>query len=218
MPEQAVIETTNWIEIREEYIVQNLIASDNPLTLKRLALLYGISYGTVRNKAAIEGWNNLLDKRREDQAQSAIARLQDAKNVFDEVEVRVRQARMAQKMSALALTKLDTVKAEDLTVKEAIELAKLGLIEERKALGIGDKYEFVGMDPEAQRERSLGVLEEVIKLVEEIEGTITVEPEQQSDERPEDCAEADIIETPEPERTARGPTRAEGSEEEVLGT
>ena len=75
-----------------------------------------------------------------EQNQRVMATVQD-QEVVTEAERRIRQAQFALKCWLMAEAKLNQIKVEDLTIKQAIELAKLGLSEERKALGFADKYE-----------------------------------------------------------------------------
>jgi hypothetical protein len=56
--------------------------------------------------------------------------------MWDETEVRRRQAGMARVAIAKALEALKYIKASDLSPNEAFRLLKLGLEQERRALGI----------------------------------------------------------------------------------
>ena len=61
--------------------------------------------------------------------------------VETEIEIRQRQAQIARFLTDKALRRLINLPPEQLTKKEAIELVRLGLGEERKALGLPDKQE-----------------------------------------------------------------------------
>ncbi len=58
--------------------------------------------------------------------------------MWDETEVRLRQAGMARVAMAKAVEALKYIKASDLSLNQAFRLLKLGLEQERRALGIPD--------------------------------------------------------------------------------
>ncbi len=102
-----------------------------PFTLKQVAKKWGVAYGTVKNKAYRDGWRNQLTqaKAERDKRSSVIV----ARYV---TEVRWYQARVARAAIVKAMKALTQFKPEDLTVSEVIRLLKLGLEQERRALGI----------------------------------------------------------------------------------
>jgi hypothetical protein len=161
----------NWADIRDEYIEQNLVQEDK-WTLRQVSELYSINYGTVRNHAAKEGWNAALEGRRASDRANALEILKEAKGVFNEVEVRVRQSRFGRRMAALGMQKLANLDADDLTIPQAIEMLRVGMGEERRALGMPDRFEFVGIPGTEEREEHLRALDELIAALEHKHATI----------------------------------------------
>jgi hypothetical protein len=62
----------------------------------------------------------------------------------DAAAVRARQAKDARKLQQRAMGKIDAVGSDELTVREATDLWRIGAEAERKALGIADKLEHSG--------------------------------------------------------------------------
>ncbi len=118
----------DWRTIKIDWLAKNLRVGQKPFTLKQVATKWGVAYGTVKNKAYRDGWRNQLTqaKAERDKRSSVIV----ARYV---TEVRWLQARLAR----VAIVKaMKALKQKDLTVSEAIRLVKLGLEQERRALGI----------------------------------------------------------------------------------
>ena len=118
----------DWRTIKTDWLAKNLRVGQKPFTLKQVATKWGVAYGTVKNKAYRDGWRNQLTqaKAERDKRSSVIV----ARYV---TEVRWLQARVAR----VAIVKaMKVLKQKDLTVSEAIRLVKLGLEQERRALGI----------------------------------------------------------------------------------
>jgi hypothetical protein len=131
----------DWSVVKANYFAENLKADKaQPFTLKELSVRWKIAYKTVRNRSSSEGWNDELRGRVIEQQVEILQKVQDGV-VETEVEIRQRQARVARYLMDKALKRLATISPDELTKKEAIELVKLGLGEERKALGFADKQE-----------------------------------------------------------------------------
>jgi len=131
----------NWTTLRSDYFAENMRQDkQQPFSLKKLSVRWKVAYKTVRNKASIEQWNEELQEKIAEQQACIINRVQTVQ-IETEIEIRQRQANTARFLQDKALRKLATISSDDLTTREAIELAKLGLGEERKALGLADRYE-----------------------------------------------------------------------------
>jgi hypothetical protein len=131
----------DWSVVKADYFAENLKADkDQPFTLKELSVRWKIAYKTIRNRSSTENWNDELRDRITEQQVEILQKVQDGV-VETEVEIRQRQAQVARYLMDKALKRLVTISPEELTKKEAIELVKLGLGEERKALGFADKQE-----------------------------------------------------------------------------
>jgi hypothetical protein len=116
-----------------------------PYTYQDLGKEHKISHKTIRNHAAKEKWQGKLAQEQARIEQEIITTIQSSQ-ITSEAKVRQRQAFDSRKLLDKAMAKLNAVKPEELTVKQAIELAKLGLTEERKALGLPDRYEVRNMN------------------------------------------------------------------------
>ena len=136
----------DWGSAKADYFAKNLKQDkQKPFTLKDLSLKWCVSYKTIRNKASQENWAGQLQAKVKEQNTQIVAEVQ-SQGAFNEAEIRLRQAEIARKAVSKALVKLENVKPNELTNKEAIDLLKLGLIEERKALGLPEKFEFRSQD------------------------------------------------------------------------
>jgi len=136
----------DWPELRDQWIDQNLLDRPSPYTLRMLARDNGIkSYQYVKNTAAQQKWSQQLDDVREKHARS-VSRVLDTSKVFNEVEVRTRQAGFARRAQAKAMVALQEV--QNLTTDQAIKLLQLGTQMELKALGFPDKYIYWGHEDE----------------------------------------------------------------------
>lgn len=131
-----------WTLLREDWLAQNLRRKkgDPPYNYKQLAAAHDVSYLRVRQVAAQQNWQGLLKERQRELEEQAQEHLKGVA-LFDEIEIRTRQATYARLASSLAekkLRSLDEKRIAKMSIKDAIELMKLGLTEERQALGIGD--------------------------------------------------------------------------------
>ncbi len=177
-----------WSMIREWWINRNLLAIDNQaVTLTDVAEHFEISYNSVRNRCKTEGWKKLLEERMKwrdeavtqqlmDQSKKAIEQVSE-QDINDEVKVRTRHTKLARLAQKKALDKLNSIDAKDLSVRDAIALMKLGIDEERKALGFADKYEIehkgeINLN-NFTMESAHRVIEEIIDMVENDGGVFT---------------------------------------------
>ncbi len=131
-----------WREVKKKFLEENLKSDrGGPYSLKMLARDLKINYGTIRNKAGDDNWQEeltTLAAKRDSQATEELM-----KNVaFDELEVRTRQANFSRFIVSRAMARLQTLKPETLSVKDCIELLRIGLRGEREALGLPSIFEF----------------------------------------------------------------------------
>lgn len=135
----------DWARVREDYIVQNLDPNrERPYTLKEVAEKWHVSYGHVRNIASEQKWREQLREHAQKRADESIEEARKA-IAFDEAEIRVRQQKLARLAQALAGKKLqEIVNDPDLIAKmsprEATELLRIGLDQERNAVGLPREY------------------------------------------------------------------------------
>lgn len=134
-------QTIDWEKVKTDYIRENLRPDkEESFSLKQLSVRWKIAYKTIRNMASKEKWNQHLQDKIAEQNSKVIEKIQD-NEIINEVEIRLRQASIARKLQEKAIRRLESVSPEKLSIKEAIELVKLGMVEERKALGLPDKHE-----------------------------------------------------------------------------
>lgn len=137
----------DWFAVREDYIAENLILGKR-YTLSELAKRWSLTYATVKNKASKEGWSDLLAEAKREKAKGALDRLK-ADATIVESDIRVRQAAYAQVASEKAIQALRRIDIDQLKIRDIIDLLKLGLVEERRALGFADAYQFINTSSES---------------------------------------------------------------------
>lgn len=165
--------SVNWIAVKQDYLTTNLNPqNEKPYSLAQLASTWDLNYGTVRNRASTEGWNEELNDQANKQSKEVIE-LAQKQYIYDEVDIRRRQADIAKFATAKAIERLRNLKVDELTPREAIELLRLGLVEERKALGMPDKYEFAAIsdtDADFTIGKAEGLITQIINLIETKDG------------------------------------------------
>ncbi len=124
----------DWRTIKIDWLAKNLRVGQKPFTLKQVATKWNVAYGTVKNKAYRDGWRGQLADFISDRDKRSLKEVRN-RAMWDETEVRLRQAGMARVATAKALK---YIKASDLSPNQAITLLKLALEQERRALGIPD--------------------------------------------------------------------------------
>ena len=141
------MEKVDWAKVKSDYITENIKqGKDKSFTLKDLSIRWNIPYKTIRNRSSKEGWNEQLQQKLQEQHAAVVNKVSEVE-VLNEVEIRTRQTAITRVVLDKALRRLEMVPAEDLTKREAIELLKLGLTEERKAAGLADKFEMTAEAP-----------------------------------------------------------------------
>lgn len=138
----------NWWEVKETWVQSHL--QDAPLSLIEVARKFKIEYVTVRNKSSAEKWREELEKRMKEYEEivtkkmhertSAVLDKMNEEFVGNELEIRQRHAAVARGLQAKAVKRLSTIPIENLKAMEAIAMLKLGIDEERRALGLPDVF------------------------------------------------------------------------------
>jgi len=133
--------TIDWVSIRLDFLNENLMAGrPDAFTLKDAAIKHGVVYGSLRNKAAEDGWHEDLKRLLTDLKLESDAGVMSVQ-LESEVEVRVRQANFARTCQNKAMAKLAAIDPLKLTTQEAIMLWRWGMQEERAALGLDDNFQ-----------------------------------------------------------------------------
>lgn len=131
----------DWKLLQLSWMQRNLMRDlAKPYTYAELGEEFNIPHKTIRNRAAKEKWQDRLAAEREKIEQQILSTIL-ASRVESEAEVRQRQAHIAKSLVDKALTKIKETKVENLSLRQAIEILKFAMPEERKALGLSDKYE-----------------------------------------------------------------------------
>lgn len=144
---RARASTIDWPNLKETWMLSHL--NNKPMTLGQVALKFNASASTVANKSSEEKWAEELAfkmKNRDDivatalteRSTQAVQRLNED-FITAEVEVRRRHALMAKGLQAKGMAALKAIKIEHLKPMEAIAMLRLGLDEERLALGLDEK-------------------------------------------------------------------------------
>lgn len=142
----------DWVALKETWMRAHM--NNESMSLEEAGKMYGASKSTVWNRSSQERWAEELAfriKNRDDivgeaikaRSEEAMARLQED-YVTNEAEIRKRHAMIARGVQAKAVRRLQAVKIEDMKVSDAISLLKLGLDEERRALGLAEVYDPTG--------------------------------------------------------------------------
>lgn len=127
-----------WELVKHIFIHRNLNADlTMPVTYAHLAAEFGISESAIKYHAAKEKWTDLLASLRKER-ESVVKAMHRVYEVIPEMQVRARQAEFARVAAQKALERIQDLDAQKLTVKEAVLLLRLGLQEERRAMGIPD--------------------------------------------------------------------------------
>lgn len=131
-----------WAALRDDYIAQNLSRreDDPPYTLKRHAEIHDLNYTYLRARAGRERWSTLLKEELDKKRSEVMERIGESA-IINEIEIRTRHCTYARKASSLAYERLNSMTAKDiskLSIRDAVDLLKLGLDEEKKALGLED--------------------------------------------------------------------------------
>lgn len=163
----AMSKCIDWEKLKADYLAENIKqGKDKPFTLKDLSVRWHVSYKSIRNRSSKEGWNDQLNLQLQAQHAAVVSKVSEVE-VLNEVEIRTRQTAITRVVLDKAIRRLEMVPAEELTKREAIELLKLGLTEERKAAGLTDKFEmttdkpdsvFVAVDERLKNHRRIEVL------------------------------------------------------------
>lgn len=133
-----------WMNVREEYFESVLMGKQ--LTLKQLADKHNLSHQAVRNKSSKENWPQMIEKLKADREQLVAEKLTERTSLAldelnqtfatNEVEIRKRHAMMARGLQVRAVKRLKELPLDAFSPRDALAMLKLGMEEERFALGM----------------------------------------------------------------------------------
>jgi hypothetical protein len=184
----------DWEFLREEWINQNLVLDlEGPYTLKMLCEDNDLSYSMVQNKSAKEGWMAMLKDRQGVGTALAKSTLKNSE-IFNELKVRVRQATYGNMVQSKAALRLNEIDPKKLTVREAIDLMRLGVEMERRALAMPDHFIFAEgfgtEDEEFTSDKAREVFLEAIELLKQEDGTYAVDGDDSGESSSTDSGES----------------------------
>lgn len=139
----------DWMNIHKTW--EEAALAGKPMTLDQLADEFKVARSSVYNKSAKGKWTSelafkmtnrdtIVASALQTRSELAIAKLQES-FIGDEFEVRKRHALMAKGMQAKAIRRLQDIDSKDLRPSDALAMLKLGLDEERRALGLPEVYD-----------------------------------------------------------------------------
>jgi len=139
-----------WPKIKQLFLDANLSVNQaDHITVATLADKHHLNVKTVQNRASKDGWYAELRETREkisgditkalaESPEGVIAKLK-SETFNDALQVRNRHLNLARSILVKAGARLREMKPEDLTVREALDFVRLGITEERRALGMIDE-------------------------------------------------------------------------------
>jgi hypothetical protein len=141
-------ERADWLLMKEEWMESHL--QKKPMNFRQLAEKHKVSWAVVRNKASKGKWVEELEKRlsafdlevaeRMKRAATAVTEQLQEDFIGNELEIRRRHAKVARGIQGKALQRISTAEISEMRVSDAIALLKLGMDEERRAMGMPDNY------------------------------------------------------------------------------
>jgi hypothetical protein len=145
----AVLRKAKWAAMKEEFLELSITAQK--VHWPTLAGKYGIPPQTARNKASTEKWHQEIENRRKareeileqkmvERTTMALDQLQQD-FATNEAAIRKRHATMARGLQVRAIQRLKDIDLKDLTARDALLMLKLGIEEERFALGMAQLYQ-----------------------------------------------------------------------------
>lgn len=149
--------TVPWKDLKDDFFTENL-KEGGRYTLKELALKYKVNVKTVNSYAAKHKWyRELREARLEVQRDVEKGMITDREKVLDAVKgkalndelvVRQRHLSLSRKLLIAANERLKLIDPKKLTIRETLEFLKLGIAEERKALGMVEDTNIIFKDSE----------------------------------------------------------------------
>lgn len=147
--EDPIIRKAKWASLKEEFI--DLSIKGAAIHWPTLATKYGFEVNTVRNKASINKWYDEIENRRKMREEildtklterTALA-LDELNRDFatNEAAIRTRHATMARGLQGRAIKRLREIPLDEFSPRDALAMLKLGIDEERFAMGMSQTFE-----------------------------------------------------------------------------
>lgn len=143
-----------WADIFDTWSMSHV--EEKPLTLREVADRFKVPYQTVLNYSHLNDWQErvkvrvknhteFLSQKIKENSAAAIAGVQ-ATMITSEIEVRTKHALQAKMLQKKAVTRLSSIPIDELTPRDALYMLKIGMEEERKALGLPDVFVQANVD------------------------------------------------------------------------
>lgn len=137
-----------WDEIKDTWILSHL--DGRPLTHVQLAEKYGSSVFAISSRSSKYKWADELKIKSQEKADFLAGQLRGASELAiagvqqelatNEIAVRTKHATISRALQARAMKVLTSIDLKQITAKDALLMLKIGLEEERKALGLPDVF------------------------------------------------------------------------------
>jgi len=139
-----------WNDIRDQWILSRIDGNGKPVSKEELAQKYKISRQGIYNRASVDKWTAQLAAREKEKVDFLATTLKESsdmaiKNVQNELstnetDVRIKHTVIARALQGRAIKFLTGIPLDRLTPRDALLMLKIGLEEERKALGLPDSF------------------------------------------------------------------------------
>jgi len=131
-----------WKATKAEYLAKNLDPDrEKDWSYKDVALHYSIPYETVADQAKRHRWGPTL---RECQAELEIHANEKMVKALaiSEADIRIRQQKAAERLIKKAMAGIEHLDPSKMEAKDLLNMARLGLTQERAAVGLADRIDF----------------------------------------------------------------------------
>lgn len=152
-----VVRKAKWESLKDEFL--SLAADGKDVHWPSLAAKYGFSAQSARNKASTQKWYAEIEERRkarEDLIEDKLAHrtslaLDKLNDNFatNEAAIRTRHATMARGLQVRAITRLKELPLSAFTARDALTMLRMGMEEERFALGMKETADPVNDSPKS---------------------------------------------------------------------
>lgn len=144
-----VVRQAKWAAMKDEFLELSILGKD--VHWPSLSAKYGFEPQTARNRASRQRWYAEIEERRKAREDILETKMVERTSIAldqlnqdfatNEVAIRKRHATMARGLQVRAVTRLKEIPLSDFTPRDALAMLKLGLEEERYAMGMPQVFE-----------------------------------------------------------------------------
>lgn len=145
----ATIRKARWASLKEEFLDLSLAGAH--IHWPTLADKYKFDVNTVRNRASTQKWYAEIETRRKAREEILDTKLSERTAMAldelnrdfatNEAAIRKRHATMARGLQGRAIARLKEIPLSEFTARDALAMLKLGIDEERFAMGMSQTFE-----------------------------------------------------------------------------